>query len=120
MLFVSPDETKEKDGTKIVCVSYIVGGVEKSFQCSTFPALIGRDSSNVDIPILHPSVSRTHCRLLVSDETVLIEDVGSSNGTFINGQRIREATPFTNDDAITIGDVKVCIRTKPATALEEG
>jgi hypothetical protein len=105
---------------KTVCVTYRDEDAERRLLCSAFPALIGRDSSRVDIPVLHPSVSRTHCRLIMADGSLLLEDVGSSNGTFINGARIQEATPVGGRDAVRLGDVEVSIRMTDAGASEEG
>lgn len=103
-----------------VKISYAIGSDTKEIEQHTFPALIGRDSSSVDIPILDPSVSRKHCKLSLRGETVILEDVGSSNGTFVNGQRISEATPITADDELTIGKIKAAICVDSNTSVEEG
>jgi len=50
-------------------------------------ATIGR-SSACDIVLPHESVSRRHARLIESEKGFVIEDLGSSNGTFVNGQMV--------------------------------
>ena len=49
--------------------------------------VVGRDQSS-DLVVPHSEVSRHHLRLTASDEAVLVEDLQSSNGTFLNQRRI--------------------------------
>lgn len=51
---------------------------------------IGRGQQN-DFTISHDSVSTLHCQIVVDGDAVMIEDLGSTNGTFINDQPTREA-----------------------------
>ena len=44
-----------------------------------------------DFPIAHPSVSALHCELVLSNDGVLIHDCDSTNGTFVNGEEIKDA-----------------------------
>ena len=68
----------------------------------TFPALIGRDPKS-DIVVQDSSVSRFHLRIRKRGNIHIVEDLNSSNGTFINGERIHNATIHTGDQ-ILIGD----------------
>jgi hypothetical protein len=51
---------------------------------------LGRDLSS-DICILVPSVSKNHCRIEYEDGRIVLTDLNSSNGTFINGVQIRQS-----------------------------
>ncbi len=53
-------------------------------------SILGRDQS-ADIPILVDGVSKKHLSLTVSDDVLYIQDLGSSNGTFVNGKLIKRA-----------------------------
>ena len=64
--------------------------------------VIGRIEGN-DLVIAEPSVSRRHARLLRQGEQVLLEDLGSSNGTFVNGQRLSAPFPLKSGDIFTLG-----------------
>ncbi len=64
---------------------------------------LGRDITN-DIVINDPEVSRHHCRLTQGGGGFTIEDLGSTNGTFINGQRLTGARPLTPGDMVGLGE----------------
>ncbi len=51
---------------------------------------VGRDPA-CDFTIAHPSVSALHCELVLSNDGVLIHDCDSTNGTFVNGEPVKEA-----------------------------
>ena len=67
--------------------------------------VIGREvSSEIDINIPSPTISRKHARIFKRDEQWLIQDLGSSNGTFLNGHRLaQEPTQLKNGDQIRLG-----------------
>ena len=50
-----------------------------------------------------PELSREHANIKWAGVQLLIEDLGSTNGTFVNGARITEATPIRSGDAISVG-----------------
>jgi pilus assembly protein CpaF len=64
---------------------------------------IGRTTGN-DVLILDGTVSRTHARLIFHNGQWSIEDAGSSNGTQVNGQKIKRPRVLHSGDQIRIGD----------------
>jgi two-component system, cell cycle sensor histidine kinase and response regulator CckA len=66
-------------------------------------AVIGR-SPEVDVPVDHSEVSRRHARITRKDErSFVVEDLGSRNGTFVNGQPVKLRQSFTLADRVTLG-----------------
>jgi len=78
--------------------------------------VVGR-AVNSDIPIYEPTISRQHAQLTAEDGGVRIKDLGSANGTFLNGSRISDAKAAPND-VVTFGKVAFYVKeaAKPATA----
>ena len=56
-----------------------------------------------DLRAVSPYVSGRHCRLEYDAGQWFVEDLGSTNGTYVNGSRITSRTPVTKADAITLG-----------------
>jgi pSer/pThr/pTyr-binding forkhead associated (FHA) protein len=74
----------------------------------TFPLdgdqlLIGRDSSNA-VSINDAEVSRKHSRLSFQGGKYVIEDLGSTNGTFVNGQRLAGPVVLKAGDVVSLGE----------------
>jgi adenylate cyclase len=75
--------------------------------------VVGRGVAS-DIAIYDPTISRRHAELVVSDDGVEVTDLGSSNGTCINGARI-ESGRLSANDSVTFGKVTYRLRTgKPS------
>src|SRR6187399_3375918 len=63
--------------------------------------VIGR-SSELDMVLVEEMVSRKHARIALSDGTISIEDMGSTNGTFVNGEKVQQGT-LREGDRVLIG-----------------
>ncbi|MDY7094596.1 MAG: sigma 54-interacting transcriptional regulator [Acidobacteriota bacterium] len=66
----------------------------------------------------HPTVSRSHARLLVEEDSLQVEDLGSSNGTFVDGRRIHEVTPVEPGQQLVFGTVKAWVEVVEDADLE--
>jgi hypothetical protein len=77
---------------------------------------IGRGSAN-DFTIADPSVSTSHCTIEVSDHSVVLKDLGSTNGTFVNRAQIQEAI-LQSGQTIQLGAVQMVLSEDVAPQAE--
>jgi pSer/pThr/pTyr-binding forkhead associated (FHA) protein len=64
--------------------------------------LIGR-GPDCDLRLHGDTVSRHHCIIRQEAEEVTLVDLGSSNGTYVNGTRVRSQTALNSGDLLTVG-----------------
>lgn len=76
--------------------------------------IIGR-APDATIPIESPGVSRHHARIVVSEAEATLEDLGSKNGTYVNGKRITAPRRLSGEDEIRIGAIALRFRIAPPT-----
>jgi EAL domain-containing protein (putative c-di-GMP-specific phosphodiesterase class I) len=67
------------------------------------PFVIGRDPAS-DLCLDSRLVSKRHAELLATTQAVIVRDLGSTNGTFVNGRRLQEPTPIDNRDLVQFAD----------------
>jgi DNA-binding winged helix-turn-helix (wHTH) protein len=79
--------------------------------------VVGRDA-DVEIRLDASTVSRRHARIVISDELMTLEDVGSKNGTYRGDERVHDAVPLADGDSIRIGSVLVTFHVRDAGATE--
>ena len=70
------------------------------------PLIVGR-ATDADLLLMDPEVSRRHARFESDGNAVFITDLQSSNGTALNGQRIRESIEVRAGDHIDIGSARI-------------
>ena len=73
---------------------------------------IGRDSKN-DIVIVRGAVSRQHAVIEQHNNHFVLRDLGSSNGTFVNGERVTERA-LEHGDVLSFGGLEVTVQLAPA------
>lgn len=73
---------------------------------------IGRDAGN-DIVLVERTVSRLHARIEVSGKSLMIEDLQSSSGTSLNGEKTHGPSPLKSGDTLMLGKVKIVIYQPP-------
>jgi hypothetical protein len=78
--------------------------------------ILGREQGTADLVLDDPGVSRRHARVLPDSGGVLVEDLGSSNGTYVNGRRISGPVELAAGDELQVGATVVGIRQTALTA----
>ena len=76
--------------------------------------VVGR-KEDCDLRLEHKSVSKMHCVIVKTDGLLLVRDLGSTNGTRVNGQRVRRAALLPNDQ-LHIASVKYKVQFGPGEA----
>lgn len=90
--------------------------MKHSFALTDGEHLAGRDAE-CSLIIDGTTVSRHHARLTVAADTTTIEDLDSTNGTYVNGKRISVATRFAHGDELSLGSELLEVRRPSASAL---
>jgi chromosome segregation ATPase len=92
------------EGGRVPALICLTGDAEKRVALTRNSTVIGR-GAHCDLQILTHFVSREHARIVVNAGTVLIEDLGSRNGVFVNSVRV-DRHALEHGDLITIGETQ--------------
>jgi predicted component of type VI protein secretion system len=93
---------------ELTLVMFKQNGQRREFPLNKALTVIGRgDECDLQIPLV--SISRKHCRIKIQDNTAMIEDLESSNGTYHNNQRVDTAEPLSAGDYVRIGPVNFTV-----------
>jgi serine phosphatase RsbU (regulator of sigma subunit) len=92
--------------------------VGRKFALEAGASILGRQLDST-ICLRAKAVSRQHAQILSQDGTFFIEDLGSSNGTYLNGKRVTGRTPLTERDTLQIGPYLFALRPTPTLTTSE-
>jgi hypothetical protein len=87
----------------------------KAFELTSDSVSIGREAAN-DIVIQDTEISRNHARIIRRGGGFMLEDLGSTNGTFINGQHVSSPRAVVPGDEIGLGENVVVVLEGEGTA----
>ena len=93
---------------EVLLVMFRDGGQHRPFRVGEGATTIGR-REDCDLRIAVNDVSRKHCQILLEDGELTVIDLGSSNGTFVNGQRIQKYA-LTAGDTLQVGPVAFVVQ----------
>jgi len=102
---------------QVVLVMFRADGERRSFSIVRDMTVVGR-REDCDLRIPLGEVSRKHCRLIKDGDSMKLEDLGSSNGTFHNGERVREAN-LGPGDTVQVGPVTFMVQIDGVPADED-
>ncbi len=91
---------------------------DQSFELQDGATLVVGRASVSDLPVFDPTISRRHAELTSTGLAIRVRDLGSSNGTFVNGARVTEAS-VSPGDTVAFGKVpfRVAAITRPLATL---
>lgn len=98
---------------KLVVLSEGMNG--RSYELTTVLTTIGRLEDN-SFQIPEPSVSSHHCEVMLRGTEILIKDLNSTNGTFVNGQRIVDEAIVHPGQIIRLGQIEFRMEGDPGSA----
>src|SRR3989338_5023562 len=107
-VLIEPEDYPEKISSQAIeypCLEILAGPQEgRTISLKTGEFIIGRSKDN-PIHLDDTSVSRAHSRLVLEKERIVLSDLGSRNGTYVNGRKIRESEehPLSHLDQVKIG-----------------
>jgi len=102
---------------QVVLAMFRPDGERRSFSISRDLTVVGR-REDCDLRIPLGDVSRKHCRLIKDDNSLRVEDLGSSNGTYRNGQRVQESV-LEAGDRVKVGPVTFVVQIDGVPADDE-
>jgi pSer/pThr/pTyr-binding forkhead associated (FHA) protein len=90
-----------------------------SMQIYGLPAVLGRNNNEVDAYIFHESISRRHCLIDCVEGRFVLQDLGSTYGTEINGTRLDPQKKYylNNGDKVKLGSVKLSFSASEAELI---
>ncbi|MEX1044184.1 MAG: FHA domain-containing protein [Acidimicrobiia bacterium] len=104
---VRPVRSRRRKGTRVVVVrSDSNPGLQFVVEDSI---VIGR-SDEADVLISDPYASDFHLRMTAKDGRIVLSDLGSTNGTYVNGRRVTAPTDLGRGDAVQVGKTVMEIR----------
>jgi serine phosphatase RsbU (regulator of sigma subunit) len=96
-----------------------LGGRPVRFDLGPGVHTLGRATS-CEVQIDEPSVSRQHARIHIDDGGVVIEDLGSSNGTRVGGQEVDAPTRLKHGDEVSLGNLRLRMETSDGGENDTG
>ena len=107
-----PELTKSADESKQKMLLKVRLKNNKEIEIKKFPCIIGR-SPEVDLTLNSKAVSRKHAQFIVKDNLIWVEDLGSSNGTFFEKEKISKPLKLLPGFIIRFADIEVEILSCP-------
>lgn len=112
---LSMSNSEKPGGTVHQVLIKLEGAPARTFPLASGVNRIGRHPAN-DICLDHATVSGHHCEIVVLNEEMFVRDVGSTNGTFIDGRRVSEAALLAGQ-RLHVGSVEMALENSARVAI---
>jgi hypothetical protein len=104
--------------------TYALRFISGKYQGGEFPLRADREitigrASELDMVLIEDMVSRRHAKIQTTEGSVVISDIGSTNGTFVNGEKIKRATLKEGDRVLIGTSIIKLVSIDPASLLSE-
>jgi pSer/pThr/pTyr-binding forkhead associated (FHA) protein len=106
-LGLAPVRRNRKPGTRVVMVR---SDSQPGMDFSVSDAVVLGRSPEADIPLEDPYASEFHLRLNNRDGRLVLTDLGSTNGTYVNGRRVTTPVDLNRGDALQVGKTVMEVR----------
>jgi pSer/pThr/pTyr-binding forkhead associated (FHA) protein len=94
---------------------HVASGKEKGKTHVCVQPLVAIGRGNVDFALDDPQVSQSHCVVEIMGERMVLRDLGSTNGTYVNGRPVQEAA-LEHMSEFRVGDHTIVVLVSPSEA----
>ncbi len=91
---------KRKEGTRVL---FVRSDSQRGQEVVVNDVLVMGRSAEADVVLDDPYASEFHLRLVAQESGLMLHDLGSTNGTYVNGRRVTAPTPMRKGDTIQVG-----------------
>lgn len=90
----------------------------RSYELKVDKTTVGRVEDNA-FPVPEPSISSHHCEILLRGNDVIVKDLNSTNGTFVNGEQVTSEAPIKPGQILRLGQVEIRLESGAATPAKK-
>ena len=98
---------KRKEGTKVL---FVRSEEQQGLEIDVADVTVFGRSDESDVVLTDPYASEFHMRLVAQENGMMLHDLGSTNGTYVNGRRVTAPTQLRRGDTVQIGKTVMEVR----------
>ena len=98
---------RRKEGTRIL---FVKSETQKGLEVDVSDVTVMGRSEEADVVLADPYASDFHMRLVAQESGIMLHDLGSTNGTYVNGRRVTAPTELRRGDTIQLGKTVMEVR----------
>lgn len=98
---------RRKEGTRIL---FVKSETQKGLEIEISDVTVMGRSEEADVAVADPYASDFHMRLVAQENGMMLHDLGSTNGTYVNGRRVTAPTELRRGDTIQLGKTVMEVR----------